>query len=207
MGYFFLELEGWLTFFNLKDGLLSVPSSENMAPCRDDASVSLLPNMRVIPLCQGDGRMIHLVQRVCNNVQSIWYNYNVSVMIYLVQYIWHNVPVTCNFCRPNMRVMPLCQGECRMIHLVQRICNKVPGTKYYNGMIYLCTIHLAQCTCYMQFLAAQYARHATVPGWRYMQSQEGLSYNSHNLQNPTTKYIRDGYQHDQWMDVLLQKRK
>ena len=110
MGYFFLELEGWLTFFNLKDGLLSVPSSENMAPCRDDASVSLLPNMRVIPLCQGDGRMIHLVQRVCNNVQSIWYNYNVSVMIYLVQYIWHNVPVTCNFWRPNMRVMPLCQG-------------------------------------------------------------------------------------------------
>ena len=153
MGYFFLELEGWLTFFNLKDGLLSVPSSENMAPCRDDASVSLLPNMRVIPLCQGDGRMIHLVQRVCNNVQSIWYNYNVPYMIYL------------------------------------------------------CTIHLAQCTCYMQFLAAQYARHATVPGWRYMQSQEGLSNNSHNLQNPTTKCIRDGYQHDQWMDVLLQKRK
>ena len=111
MGYFFWKWKDGLLFFNLKDGLLSVPSSENMAPCRDDASVSLLPNMRVIPLCQGDGRMIHLVQRVCNNVQSIWYNYNVSVMMYL------------------------------------------------------CTIHLAQCTCCMQFLSAQYARHATVPRW------------------------------------------
>ena len=158
----------------------------------------------------------------CAKVMVGWYTwYKESAIMYkvfgtitmypswctFVQYIWHNVPVACNFCRPNMRVMPLCQGECRMIHLVQRICNNVPGIKYYNVKIYLCTIHLAQCTCYMQFLAAQYARHATVPGWRYMQSQEGLSYNSHNLQNPTTKYIRDGYQHDQWMDVLLQKRK
>ena len=81
-----------------RDGFLSVASSENMAQCRDDASVSLLPNMRVILLCQGDGTK--------NLQKCTWYNCNVSGIIYLVQCILYKIPVTCKSCS-ILRVMPL----------------------------------------------------------------------------------------------------
>ena len=71
--------QGWVTV------------GENMAGCRDDASVSLLSNMRVMSLlCQGDDTMLQ-VQRICNNVpgaESIWYN--VPGTMYPAKYTWHN---------------------------------------------------------------------------------------------------------------------
>ena len=89
-----------------------------MAWCRDDASVSLLSNMRVMSLlCQGDDTMLQ-VQRICNNVpgaeylvQCTWYN--VSGKIYLAQYIGHNV--TCNWC-------PIC-ASCHSLYQGEGACN------------------------------------------------------------------------------------
>ena len=71
----------------------------------------------------------------------------------------------------------------------------VPGTKNLQcndlaqSILYNCNvssiIYLVQSIFYnvpvIHAISAQYARHATVPGWRYMQSQEGLCYNSHKF--------------------------
>ena len=78
--------------------------------------VVMTPLLAFCPICASSH---------CAKVMVGWYTwYKESAIMYkvfgtitmypswytFVQYIWHNVPVTCNFWRPNMRVMPLCQG-------------------------------------------------------------------------------------------------
>ena len=103
---------------NWQDGLLSTSSSENMARCRDDASVSLLPNMRVMPLCQGDSTMYlgtWNIQCFCPKLFG---------MIYLVHYTKYivlstiYVSVTCNPCPIYVSMV---QCTCYMVHAIQTI--------------------------------------------------------------------------------------